>query len=314
MNLLSNPKIASLLLLGFLLTLFTSIPPININTDNTHLPFYWDSINVAIEVEDNGDMLVTETQKYIFNREYSNKRYRYIPLDKVDDIQDVTVSEKNSIIPSQVSKKNNQLWIKWKHELNPPESHTFVIKYRVIDGLHVNTDNTQVYWKAIFSDRNSPIENAKVSVKLPKSLAGKINYFTYYADSIPVSSRKLDSQTVEFIAQKSIPPRKELEVEVVFPNDILNMQKSQGFMKNTIEELGIDGIISLILGILFIFGICFFVIFASLRANKTSPRSQSNSRRSSGFRGGASGGDSCGGGGGGDGGGGDGGGGDGGGG
>ena len=30
------------------------------------LPFYWDNINVIIDVQTNGDMLVTETQKYVF--------------------------------------------------------------------------------------------------------------------------------------------------------------------------------------------------------------------------------------------------------
>ena len=28
------------------------------------LPYYWDNINVTIDVQTNGDMLVTETQKY----------------------------------------------------------------------------------------------------------------------------------------------------------------------------------------------------------------------------------------------------------
>ncbi|MEK0178938.1 hypothetical protein [Microcoleus anatoxicus] len=43
------------------------------------VPFYWDNINVALEVQTNGDMLVTETQKYVFTAAYNNERYRYIP-------------------------------------------------------------------------------------------------------------------------------------------------------------------------------------------------------------------------------------------
>jgi hypothetical protein len=93
------------------------------------LPFYWDNINVTIDVQTNGDMLVTETQKYVFTAAYNNERYRYIPLDKVDEITDVTVQENNQIIPSSIGKENNQLWIRWQHELKPPDSHTFVIKY-----------------------------------------------------------------------------------------------------------------------------------------------------------------------------------------
>ncbi|MGB3402921.1 MAG: hypothetical protein WBA77_09540, partial [Microcoleaceae cyanobacterium] len=33
-------------------------------------------MNVDIEVQENGDMLVSETQKYVFNQPYKNQRYR----------------------------------------------------------------------------------------------------------------------------------------------------------------------------------------------------------------------------------------------
>ncbi|MGD1917392.1 MAG: hypothetical protein ACFCAD_00030 [Pleurocapsa sp.] len=105
MRFLSKLKNASFFLLGLLFTLFTLAIHVNANTALTQLPFYWNAIDVAIDVQNNGDMLVTETQEYVFNREHSNQRYRYIPLNKVDDITDVTVAENNKIIPSQVGKK-----------------------------------------------------------------------------------------------------------------------------------------------------------------------------------------------------------------
>ena len=236
MKLLPKLKIAGFFLLGLLFTLFTLTIQVNANTDLTQLPFYWDAIDVEIDVRDNGDMLVTETQKYVFNREHPNERYRYIPLNKVDKITDVTVSENNQIIPSQVGKENNQLWIRWKHELNPPESHTFVIKYRVVGGLPVNSHRAQVYWKAIFSDRQSPIQNASVTVRLPKSLAEKIYYYNHYSDLIPVSSQKLNGQTIKFIAQKPIPKGQELEVQVAFPSNILDLQQPKWQQSSVSQE------------------------------------------------------------------------------
>ncbi|HEY9297854.1 MAG TPA: hypothetical protein VIQ31_16135, partial [Phormidium sp.] len=41
-------------------------------------PFYWHFINVNIDVQNNGDMLVTETQKYVFKTAYTTERYRYL--------------------------------------------------------------------------------------------------------------------------------------------------------------------------------------------------------------------------------------------
>ena len=56
-------------------------------------PFYWEFINVDIDVQENGDMLITETQKYVFTSSHTNERYRWIPLDKVDSIAVLQVSE-----------------------------------------------------------------------------------------------------------------------------------------------------------------------------------------------------------------------------
>ncbi len=81
-----NKSFAKQIVLPLTALLFTlSVPLFRITAEE--LPFYWESINVDIEVQTTGDMLVTETQKYVFNSDYSNQRYRYIPLAKVDDIR-----------------------------------------------------------------------------------------------------------------------------------------------------------------------------------------------------------------------------------
>ena len=185
------------------------------------LPLYWDNINVIIDVQTNGDMLVTEAQKYVFTADYTNERYRYIPLDKVDEIKDVTVTENNQIIPSSTGTENNQLWIRWQHELKPPDSHTFVIKYRVVGGLQLDGGNTLVYWKAIAAGRKAPINSGKVTVKLPEALSGKVHSFTNFgAAAVP---RQVDPKTFEFVVSQPLPPEQELEVQIAFPQPILNM-------------------------------------------------------------------------------------------
>lgn len=184
------------------------------------LPFYWDNINVTIDVQTNGDMLVTETQKYVFTADSTNKRYRYILLDKVDEITEIAVSENNQIIPSTVI-ENNQLWIRWQHELKAPESHTFVIKYRVIGGLQLDGENTLVYWKAIASGRKAPVNTGKVTVKLPEALSGKVRSFNNFGT--PAVARQVDAKTFEFVANQPILPEQELEVRIAFPQAILNV-------------------------------------------------------------------------------------------
>ncbi|MDD1416459.1 DUF2207 domain-containing protein, partial [Dolichospermum sp. ST_con] len=188
------------------------------------VPFYWDYINVNIDVQTNGDMLVTEEQKYVFKSDYSNQRYRYIRLDKVDEIKDVTVQENNQIIPSETGIENDQLWIRWQHQLKAPESHIFVLKYRVIGGLHISNDNTQVYWKAIFADRKAPIQAAKVRVQLPEALSGKVLEFKNFGT--PATARQVNPKTFEFMANQPIPQQQELEVQVTFKSEILNIPQA----------------------------------------------------------------------------------------
>ncbi|HEY9801924.1 MAG TPA: DUF2207 domain-containing protein [Leptolyngbyaceae cyanobacterium] len=218
------------------------------------VPFYWEFINVDIAVQTNGDMLVTETQKYTFTGDYKNQRYRYIPLDKVDEITDVTVSENGKLLASETGRENNQLWIRWQHQLNPPESHTFVLKYRVIGGLHINGNDAQVYWKAIFSDRQAPVKQAQVRVEFPEKFAATIKDFQSFGTSANI--RKVNAKTIEAVAQTAIEPGQELEVQVTFDRSGTDIKTPQ--WQNSQSDSGLFGSIMSVLMFLLFFGFIFF--------------------------------------------------------
>jgi hypothetical protein len=209
-----------LVVLSFVIALF-SATHFEAAASAQAVPFYWDSIDANIQVQENGDMLVTETQTYVFEKAHTNQRYRYLPLDKVDQITDVSVQENNQVIPSQVGRDKNQLWIRWEHPLNPPEKHGFVLKYRVLGGLQVEGANTLVFWKAIFADRTAVIKAAKVRVELPEALSGKVLSFQSFG--APATAKQLNAKTFEFTSMQPIPPQQELEVKVAFPTSILNL-------------------------------------------------------------------------------------------
>ncbi|MBS9389230.1 MAG: DUF2207 domain-containing protein [Dolichospermum sp. WA123] len=217
------------------------------------VPFYWDYINVNIDVQTNGDMLVTETQKYVFTSDWTNQRYRYISLDKVDEIKDVTIQENNKLLPSETGIENNQFWIRWQHQLKAPASHIFVIKYRVVGGLHINGDNTQVYWKAIFADRKAPIQAAKVWVILPQALSGKVLEFKNFGT--PATARQVSSIIFDFVATQPILPQQKLEIQIAFPSKILNLSQPNWQQSNFGTIIGI--------GIIFI---VFFALFGSRKS------------------------------------------------
>ena len=100
-------KISVFIIVGFFSSLCIFFGS-NTLAQNTSSPFYWDYINVGIDVQNNGDMLVTETQKYVFTKPHSNQRYRYIPLDKVDQITDIAVFEDEKQLPIETGIKNTK--------------------------------------------------------------------------------------------------------------------------------------------------------------------------------------------------------------
>lgn len=216
-------QIKRLLLFGITLIVSLILPLHHLQAQS--VPFYWEFINVDIAVQTNGDMLVTETQKYTFTGDYKNQRYRYILLEKIDKITDVSVSENNQILPIETNIENNQFWIRWRHELKAPSSHTFVLKYRVIGGLHINGNDAKVYWKAIFPKRQAAVKQAQFKVEFPEQFATKIKDFQSFGTSANI--RKVNPRTIQAIAQTPIEPGEELGVQVTFDNVDLQIKPPQ---------------------------------------------------------------------------------------
>ena len=191
----------------------------------TNAPFYWDSIDVDIALQPNGDLLITETQTYTFTDDHTNQRYRYIPLDRIDQITDVAVYEDEERMPVQTGTENGQYWIRWQHDLNPPESHEFAIEYRVIGGVRIQGDTNKLYWRALFAERNADIKRSRITVRLPEALAGKVTRFSSHGGAS--SDRQIAPTTFEFTVDGPLPPQQFLDVEVSFPRNTLNLASSQ---------------------------------------------------------------------------------------
>ena len=217
LNFRSIPPIGRWLFIGLCACLLS----LHMGPAHANSPFFWDFIDVDITLETDGDLLVTETQKYTFTAAHTNQRYRYIPLDRVDQISDVEVYENDQRLPAEVGTQQNQLWIRWQHALNPPESHTFVLKYRVIGGVQVQGQTSKIYWQALFPERNAPIQRSNVTIHLPDALSGTVTQF--HSEGIASVNQALNPQTFEFTVDQPLAPKQFLNVSVRFPSDILNL-------------------------------------------------------------------------------------------
>ena len=141
-------------------------------------PFYWDFINVNLNIQDNGDILVTEEQKYVFTDLHSPQHYRFFKLDNIKAIDNVRVFEDKKLLPVKTKIKGDEFWIEWQENIKDKDTHLFTLKYRAIGAITNNYGADKLYWKAIFPKRDAVIKKAEVVVELPELLAGKIrNYY-----------------------------------------------------------------------------------------------------------------------------------------
>jgi len=211
------PKLSRWLVVGLCACLLS----LGIGVAQAAAPFYWDFINVDIALEADGDMVVTETQKYTFTADHINQRYRYIPLEGLDRITDVAIYEGDAQLPAQTGIQGNQYWIRWRHDLDAPASHTFKVQYRVMGGVKTLGAYDQIFWQALFPDRNTDIQRGTVTVHLPDELAGQVNQFT--SQGVTATTRQIDAQTFEFAVNEPLAPRQFLDVKVRFPAGLLDL-------------------------------------------------------------------------------------------
>lgn len=226
-----------------LVTCFLFCAVANAQTD----AFKWTYIDVDIDVQKNGDLLISERQEYSFESGPSEKRHqlsRLFLMDRIDDIQDVEVYElvgngqtperKPLACTSEIDQ--NDLRLCWSCELNPPETRTFLLKYRIIGAVYVGRYNSargrragrqpldELYWNAVMWPRPAVVEKASVTVHLPSKLRGKNRSTTSFSTTAALR-QNTDPDTVGFDSWREIPPEKGLQIYVGFQHGVLKIKR-----------------------------------------------------------------------------------------
>ena len=208
-------------------------------------PFYWESLNVLIDVQQNGELLVQETHAYAFRGQVSPKSSRSIDMEKVDQIDQVSVSMDGRELPVETERDDSRFVIRWSHRpINPPENLTFVLRYRVRGAIEMDQGSDlefgmdTITWEALFGNRGrgAIIERAVVTLRLPGALPPQFRGRRSFG--VAADSRWLDARTVEFIPRESLPASRSLSVQVAFLHGLVdgpapNWQKASWVFKKT---------------------------------------------------------------------------------
>ncbi len=191
---------------------------------------YWQRYDVNLAVQPNSDILVEEIQQIAFTSGTFRFGFRAIPLDRVEQITEVQVSEiingvERPYTPRSSSQygfvtsiSEGELKITWYFPPTSNSSHTYIVRYRVVGGLRFYDEGDQIWWKAIAPDHNFPIRESRVTVTLPATFAQDQLLIASYGAS--ATSYFTDRGLVVFEAQ-NIPADEELEVRVQFPHGVV---------------------------------------------------------------------------------------------
>jgi len=219
-----------------------SVTSINTLSDS----FTWTYINVDIELQENGNLLVSEQQKYSFKEGPNEKRIelsRLFLMDRIDDIQDIEVyeqtgSDETSFEPlnltHRIERDQNDLRICWTCKPNESKIQTFLLKYRVIGSIYVgknprrqkysNRAMDELYWNAVIWPRPAAVEKVKVTVHLPSKLRDKNRSIRSYGISAALNP-DTDQDTVEYNSMNVIPPETGLQIYIAFQHNVLKIKK-----------------------------------------------------------------------------------------
>ena len=219
-------------LIGFVI-LMNIIPILTAATGS----FYWEKIDFDLELVESGDLLVTETQKYIFTDINTNPLnhyieinplHHYIEIDQSTKTWGIAVTENNQPVTNlQISDSYSPRHLKWEIPLvrKFPEAHTFVLKYKVVGGLAVADSQTKFKWMAILPNRQAPIKAAQVTLHLPAKLVGTAKNFT--TTGVAVDTKIINPTTIQFVVKEPIEAQSKLAVIGQFPTNLLPPSKSQ---------------------------------------------------------------------------------------
>ncbi len=188
----------------------------------------WERIDVNITVNPDGTFTVEEKLQIRFVGGPFQFGFRRISADRLVAIDNVTVfDEKGAYRPVEgrvesgpprsfsVYKSGGDYYIRWFFSPLSDTTRTFRISYRVHGGLRAYEAGDQLWWQAVFPDRDGPVHESVVTVKVPGPVTAYDAYF------VPADVEKIDEYTIRFRAKTQVPPGTAFEVRVQWPHGVI---------------------------------------------------------------------------------------------
>jgi len=184
----------------------------------------WKRVDANIVVHEDGTFDVEEVLEVFFIGGPFTYGYRDIPADLVGDITDLHLWDEAGTYTHARARSDHTFTLNWDRKVlhlhwyfSPVEdvARTFHLTYRVHGGLRAYPDGDQLWWKAVFPDRDGYVIVSTVTVTVP----GPVQVYKAYF--VPAKIDLPNGRTVRFRAEYPIPPGVPFEVRVQWPHGII---------------------------------------------------------------------------------------------
>lgn len=170
---------------------------------------YWESYDVTIDLREDGTYAVTEDQVITFVSGTFREGFAVIPLARIENISNIQVFEDGQPYtrgygdPGTFSATmfGGEVEILWWFTPASNERRQFTISYDVAGNLRVYGEREQIWWRAIDTDFAADVENASVTINLPRPVALEDVTLAYYrAADKPVEYEVVSPTTYRYTA------------------------------------------------------------------------------------------------------------------
>ncbi len=184
----------------------------------------WERMDVVLRVAQDGTLEVEERIRVHFEGGPFHFGFRSIDTRYTTGIGDIQVSDDlGPYHPGRsgeprafiLEKTSQRVTVRWFFEPVSDVTRTFVVRYRVEGALRFYEGGEQLWWQAVFPERDGPVLASTVEVYAPGPIRHAEAYF------VPARIERIDEQAVRFVAEKQIPSGVPFEVRVEWPAGVV---------------------------------------------------------------------------------------------
>lgn len=217
----------------------TPTPPSNPGT----FAYHWEHYDADLTVNADGSFDAVDTQVVSFTKGIFKTGYRSVPIGREAQIlnyQVTRITDQDARIPYTrytgsydlqagrfppartfiTVQEGEAFAVHWFTEpITAPARLTIEVRYRVLQGLRLNSGGDELYWKAAPTNRPAPIAHSRVRVHLPPA----INMADVRAQIHPegIAALGMSGSTITFDSVREIASGEAVEVQVQWPHGIV---------------------------------------------------------------------------------------------